>query len=140
MPFAALAAFDRIVGLDLTEVSIDCSLHKAPYGDEGIGKNPTDRAELGWKWSVGVDRHGLPIGWAIDGANRNDVKLLEPTLDSIAAHGLFVDVDTMYLDRGYDYPKIRRQLNAAGLDDFVMQRRRQHGDADRPMAMRLGLR
>jgi len=136
----ALAAFDKIVGLDLSEVSIDGSLHKAPYGGEGTGRNPTDRAKLGWKWSVGVDLHGVPIGWAIDGANRNDVKLLEPTLDSIAAHGLLDDVDTMHLDRGYDYPKIRRQLKAAGLDDLVIQRRRQPGDADRPMPMRLGLR
>ena len=136
----ALAAFDKIVGLDLSEVAIDGSLHKAPYGGEGTGRNPTDRAKLGWKWSIGVDVHGVPIGWAIDGANRNDVKLLEPTLDAIAAHGLLVDVDTMHLDRGYDYPKIRRQLNAAGLDDLVIQRRRRPGDVDRPMPMRLGLR
>jgi transposase len=136
----ALAAFDKIIGLDLTEVSIDGSLHKAPYGGEGTGKNPTDRAKLGWKWSIGVDLHGVPIGWAIDGANRNDVKLLEPTIEAIAARGLLVDVDTMHLDRGYDYPKIRRQLNAAGLDDLVIQKRRKPGEADRPMPMRLGLR
>jgi len=136
----ALAAFDKIIGLDLTEVSIDGSLHKAPYGGEGTGRNPTDRAKLGWKWSVGVDLHGVPIGWAIDGANRNDVKLLEPTLDAIAAHGLLADVDTMHLDRGYDYPKIRRQLNAAGLDDLVIQRRRRPGEENKPIPMRLGLR
>ena len=75
----ALAAFDRIVGLDLSEVALDGSLHKAPYGGEGTGPNPTDRAKCGWKWSVAVDRHGIPIGWTIDGANRNDVRLLEPT-------------------------------------------------------------
>ena len=136
----ALAAFDKIIGLDLSEVSIDGSIHKAPYGGEGTGPNPTDRAKLGWKWSVGVDLHGVPIGWAIEGANRNDVRLLEPTLDAIAARGLLVDVDTMHLDRGYDYPKIRRQLNAAGLDDLVIQRRRRPGDTDKPMPMRLGLR
>jgi transposase len=28
----ALAAFDRIIGLDLDDVAIDGSLHKAPYG------------------------------------------------------------------------------------------------------------
>jgi putative transposase len=28
----ALAAFDRIIGLDLSEVAVDGSLHKAPYG------------------------------------------------------------------------------------------------------------
>lgn len=48
----ATAACDRIVGLDLTEVSLDGSLHKAPCGGEGTGPNPTDRAKLGWKWSV----------------------------------------------------------------------------------------
>jgi putative transposase len=43
-------------------------LHKAPYGGEGIGPNPTDRVKLGWKWSVASERHGIPLGWAIDGA------------------------------------------------------------------------
>jgi transposase len=59
----ALAAFDRIVGLDLDDVAVDGSLHKAPYGGEGTGPNPTDRAKLGWKWSVAAERHGIPVGW-----------------------------------------------------------------------------
>lgn len=33
----ALAAYDRIMGLDLSEVSIDGSRHKAPCGGEGTG-------------------------------------------------------------------------------------------------------
>jgi transposase len=136
----AIAAFDKIIELDLTEVSIDGSLHKAPYGGEGTGRNPTDRAKLGWKWSVGVEAHGVPIGWAIDGANRNDVKLLGPTIDDIAAGGHLDHVETLHLDRGYDFPKIRRELNAAGLHDLVIQRRRRPGDEDKPMPMRLGLR
>lgn len=136
----AIAAFDRIIGLDLSEVAIDGSLHKAPYGGEGTGKNPTDRAKLGWKWSIGVDRHGVPLGWAIDGANRNDVRLLGPTIEAIHAAGLLDDVDTMHLDRGYDYPKIRAELNAAGLKDLVIQRRRKPGEEHVPMPMRLGLR
>ncbi len=37
----ALAAFDRIIGLDLGDVALDGSLHKAPYGGEGTGPNPT---------------------------------------------------------------------------------------------------
>jgi len=104
----AMAAFDRIIGLDLSEVSIDGSLHKAPYGGEGTGPNPTDRGKLGWKWSVASERHGVPIGWAIDGANRNDVRMLEPTIEAVAAVGLLVDVDTLHLDRGYDYPCVKR--------------------------------
>lgn len=119
----AVAAFDRIIGLDLSEVSIDGSLHKAPYGGEGTGPNPTDRGKLGWKWSVAVDANGIPIGWVIDGANRNDIKLLGPTLDAVATNGLLVDIETLHLDRGYDYPVIRRQLTSLGIDDHVIQQR-----------------
>lgn len=135
----AVAAFDRILGLDLSEVAIDGSLHKAPYGGEGTGPNPTDRAKRGWKWSIGVDRHGIPLGWTIDGANRNDVRMLAPTLDDIAANGWLDEIDTVHLDRGYDYPKIRRQLADAGLEDHVIQRRREPGDTA-PKSLRLGLR
>jgi transposase len=135
----AEAAFDRIIGLDLTEVAIDGSLHKAPYGGEGTGPNPTDRGKRGWKWSIGVDRHGIPIGWSIDGANRNDVRMLGPTIDAIRANGWLDEIDTTHLDRGYDYPKIRRELAVAGLDDHIIQRRRQPGD-NRPKSITLGLR
>ena len=94
---------------------LDGSLHKAPYGGEGTGPNPTDRGKLGWKWSVAVDRHSshsIPIGWTIDGANRNHVRMLEHTLDDIAAGGLLVDVDTLHLDRGYDSGAVRDRLAA----------------------------
>ncbi|MCY3892222.1 MAG: transposase [Acidimicrobiaceae bacterium] len=84
----ALDAFDRVIGLDLDVVAVDGSIHKAPCGGEGTGKSPVDRGKLGWKWSVAVERHGIPLGWAADGANRNDVVLLEPTLDAVAATGL----------------------------------------------------
>jgi len=119
----ATAAFDRIIELDLDDVSLDGSLHKAPYGGEGTGPNPTDRAKLGWKWSVAVDHHGVPIGWVIDGANRNDIKLLIPTLETVAKTGLLADIDTLHLDRGYDYPVVRRQLAELGLVDLDIQRR-----------------
>jgi hypothetical protein len=66
-----LAAFDRIVGLDLTAVALGGSRRKAGSG-EGNGPNPTGRGKLGWKCPVAVDR--VSIGWTIDGANRNDVR------------------------------------------------------------------
>jgi len=135
----AMAAFDRIIGLDLSEVSIDGSLHKAPYGGEGTGPNPTDRGKLGWKWSVASERHGVPIGWAIDGANRNDVRMLEPTIEAVAAVGLLVDVDTLHLDRGYDYPVVRDRLAVFGLDDVSIQRRGTK-EPGKQQPVRLGLR
>jgi len=68
----ALDSYDKIIGLDLSDVALDGSLHKSPAGGEGTGKNPTDRAKLGWKWSIVTDKNGIPFGFAADGANRND--------------------------------------------------------------------
>jgi transposase len=135
----ALHAYDRIIGLDLGEVALDGSLHKAPCGGEGTGTNPTDRAKLGWKWSVAVDAHGIPIGWAIDGANRNELNLLGPTLDDVARVGLLGEIDTLHLDRGYDYPKTRAQLAGYGLDDLNIQHRAKRG-ATPKKPLQLGLR
>jgi transposase len=135
----ALAAYDRIIGLDLSEVALDGSLHKAPCGGEGTGKSPVDRGKLGWKWSVAADATGIPIGIAIDGANRNDVKLLAPTLDDVDANGLLFEIETLHLDRSYDYPKIRAELAQMGLSDVVIQRRGTKGVAAKGQ-LTLGLR
>jgi transposase len=96
----AIAAYDKIIGLDLSEAMLDGSQHKAPTGGEGSGKNPADRGKLGWKWSLISDRAGIPVGWASEGANRHDSVLFEPTLAAAAARGLLVDVETLHLDRG----------------------------------------
>ena len=136
----AMAGFDRIIGLDLDNVAIDGSLHKAPYGGEGTGPNPCDRAKLGWKWSVAADGHRLPIGWAIDGANRNDLRLLQPTLDAFEATGLHHDIGTLHLDRGYDYPKTRAELAARGLTDLDVQKRGTKPAPGSPHRLTLGLR
>jgi transposase len=136
----AMAAYDRIIGLDLSEVALDGSIHKAPCGGEGTGRSPVDRAKLGWKWSIATDANGIPVGWAIGGANRNDVTLLQPTLADVARAGLLVEIETLHLDRGYDYPKTRRELEAMGLDDLNIQRRKPRGAPPVKQPMRLGLR
>jgi transposase len=123
----ALAAYDRIIGLDLTDVAVDGSQHKAPAGGEGTGRNPTDRGKLGWKWSVLTDRNGIPIGWAIDGANRHDSVLLPATLVAAARRGLLEDVETIWLDRGYDSGTVRAELAASGVDDAVIAKKRKAG-------------
>lgn len=59
---------------------------------------------MGWKWSVASEEgHGIPVGWAIDGANGSDIRMLQLTLDVVVAAGLLADIDTLHLDRGYDY-------------------------------------
>jgi len=134
------AGYDRIIGLDLSYVAIDGSIHKAPCGGEGTGKSPVDRAKLGYKWSVAVDARGIPIGVAIDSANRNDLKLLEPTLDAVAATGLLADIELLTLDRGYDYPVVRTRLAGYGLTELDIQKRGSKPPPGTPHRITLGLR
>lgn len=68
------------------------------------------------------------------------LKLLGPTLDDVERIGLLGEIETLRLDRGYDYPKIRAQLAGLGLDDLNIQRRRKHGDTPTKQPLRLGLR
>ncbi len=136
----AIAGYDRIIGLDLSEVAVDGSLHKAPCGGEGTGPNPTDRAKIGWKWSVATDLLGIPIGWVIDGANRNDSILLEPTLQAVADRGLLLDVQTLHLDRGYDSNLTIERCHGLGLTDIVCAKKKTKGDTKKKKPLTLGLR
>jgi transposase len=136
----ALAAYDKIIGLDLTEVALDGSLHKSPAGGQGTGKNPTDRGKLGWKWSILTDRAGIPIGVAIDGANRNDSALLALTIDDAAAKGLLGDIETIWLDRGYDSKATLERLKERHLTDAVIAKRRKRGDPEPKKTQPMGLR
>jgi len=136
----AIAGFDKVIGLDLSDVSVDASLHKAPCGGEGTGPNPTDRGKTGWKWSVATDTNGVPIGWVSDGANRHDSILLAPTLDDIARRGLLCDIETIWLDRGYDSAITRSRLAERRIDDAVIAKKRKRGSAEGPKHQPMGLR
>jgi hypothetical protein len=125
----AIAGYDRIIGLDLSEVAVDGSLHKPPCGGDGTGPNPTDRAKTGWKWSVATDRFGIPLGWTTDGANRHDSILLEPTLQAVADRGLLGDIGTLPLDRGYDCAMTTSRCSQLGLTDGVCAKKRAKGAA-----------
>ncbi len=136
----ALAGYDRIVGLDLSECSVDGSQHKAPTGGDGTGPNPVDRGRSGWKWSLFADRNGIPLGWVTDGANRNDCVLLAPTLATVADRGLLTDAETLHLDRGYDNGIVRHLVAALGIDDLVCSRLRPRGTGTPKKLVPLGMR
>jgi len=136
----AIKAFDKVIGLDLSEVSVDGSLHKAPMGGEGTGPNPTDRGKTGWKWSIATDANGVPIGWVSEGANRNDSILLAPTLDDVKERGLLADVETLWLDRGYDSELTRTRLNERGITDAMIAKKRKRGSTTGTKHQPMGLR
>jgi hypothetical protein len=119
----ARSGCNRIIGLDLSFVAVDGSIHKAPCGGGGTGKSPVDRAKLGHKWSVTADANGIPIGVAIAGANRNDLRLLEATLGSIITNELLDHIELLGLNRCYDFPVIRERLAGYDLTEIEIQKR-----------------
>jgi len=136
----AIAAYDRVVGLALSDCSVDASLQKAPRAGEGAGPSPVDRGKRGWKWSLFADANGIPVGWVAAPANRNDCTLLEPTLAAADARGLLEECDTLHLDRGYDNGVVRGVVAAAGIDDLVCSKVRPRGDGALKKLVPLGMR
>lgn len=74
------------------------------------GPNPTDRAKKGVKRSLLTEGHGVPIGLAVEGANRNDFKMARATLESIPVERpqpTAEEPQGLCLDKGYDYNEVR---------------------------------
>jgi hypothetical protein len=120
----ALEAYDKVVGLDLAELAIDTSEHKAPMGGGGTAPAYRDRHKMGWKWSLATEGAGIPVAWVVDAANRHDTKLLDETFDALDARGYELEVQMVHLDRGYDYFVTRDDLAEAGLEAQIPRRRR----------------
>jgi hypothetical protein len=59
---AVLEAYDRFIGLELSEVAVDCCITKAQCGGQKAGRSPVDRGKRGIKRSTAVDGEGIPIG------------------------------------------------------------------------------
>ena len=95
----ALESYDRIIGLELFEVAIECCITKAPRGGQKAGKSPVDRGKQGIKRSVAVDAEGIPPGVIAAPANRHDLPLLSETLDAV---GELPEQASVHLDRAYD--------------------------------------
>ena len=117
-------AYDRIVGLELEEVAVDCCITKAPCGGEKAGRSPVDRAKRGIKRSVAVDAKGIPLGVVTAAANRHDSPLLAQTLDAARSVGLLPEGAIIHLDRGYDSEATREKLRARGLIAEISQKGR----------------
>ncbi len=88
-----------------------------------------------------MDGNGIPIGWAIAPANRHDSKLVEPTLDVLTRSGLIGDIDTIYLDKGYDYRFVDDLVAQVGIHDAVIVRKRKpHEPTNAPRPWRIDRR
>jgi transposase len=116
-----LDAYDRIIGLVLTDLSVDCCITKAPCGGEVAGRSPVDRGKQGRKRSLAVDAAGIPLGMVAAPANRHDAPLLMPTLDAVR---LTDGAMTIHLDRGDDFAVTRQHLAQRGVTAAVARKGR----------------
>ena len=57
----ALESYDRMIGLELFDVSVDGCITKAPCGGHKSGRSPVDRGKRGVKRSTMVDANGIPL-------------------------------------------------------------------------------
>lgn len=110
-----LDAYDWMIGLELSDIAVDCCITKAPCGGEKAGRSPVDRGKQGIKRSVVVDANGIPLGTIAAPANRHDSSLLEQTLDTLEVVGELPERMSVHLDRGYDSKSTRQKLHLRGL-------------------------
>jgi transposase len=110
-----LDSYDRMIGLDLSDVAVDGCITKAPCGGQKAGKSPVDRGKQGIKRSTVVDANGIPLGAIAAPANRHDSPLLEETLDTMEVLGELPERVSAHLDRGYDSKATREKLEIRGL-------------------------
>ena len=111
-------AYDRMIGLDTSHVALDGSDQLAPCGGVGTAVGPAHKGRLGWKWCAAVEAAGIPLGWTIDGANRNDYAMLQPTLDVIIANPATAQIGTLHLDRGFGYPSLPDRLDGYPIEQL----------------------
>lgn len=67
----------------------------------------------------------MPIGLAVDGANRHDMKLVIRTLESMVAlrpEATQEQPQGMCLDKGYDYDQVRETLKEFGFTAHIQSR------------------
>ena len=72
-----------------------------------------------------TEANGLPIGLAVAGANRNDMKLVRMTIDSIPVDRpkpTREQPQGMCMDKGYDYEKVRETVREFGFTAHMRSR------------------
>jgi transposase len=117
-----IGVYDRLIGLELSDVAVDCCITKAPCGGEKAGRNPVDRGKQGIKRSSVVDAEGIPLGIVVAPANRHDSPLLGESLDALEALGELPDRANIHLDRAYDSEASRDCLKDRGLTAVISEK------------------
>jgi putative transposase len=134
-----LVAYEALKGIDWEWLAMDSAMTKAPLGGKKVGKNPTDRGKIGTTRSVLTEGGGVPIGLAVEGANRNDFKMARATITSIPITRPEPTPDRpqgMCLDKGYDFDEVRDLLAEFGFTAHIRAR----GEEAKALKQELGFK
>lgn len=82
----------------------DGVMGKSRFCGDKRGPNPTDRAKMGTKKHLLVEQQGGPLALVVEGANVNDHKLLEATIEAVVIERPDPGEVTQHLclDKAYD--------------------------------------
>ena len=119
--------------LDHDTAIIDSVQVRAVGGGEETGPSPVDRRKPGTKYTLMVDRNGVPLAIRLAGANRSDQQEILPIIkeDFPEVGGKPGRPHTkpaeVYADAGYDSETTRKVLRCLGMKPFIRKRGMDHG-------------
>ena len=118
--------------LDMDTVIIDSTQVRAFGGGDQTGPSPVDRRKKGTKYTLLVDKHGVPLVIRSAAANRSDQLEILPTVIEYPSVGgkpgrPKTHPRELYADAGYDCEATRSILRYLGIEPFIRKRGSTHG-------------
>lgn len=118
--------------LHLETAIIDSTQVRAFGGGDATGPSPVDRRKKGTKFTLLVDRDGVPLVIRAAPANRSDHSEILPTVASFPAvpgkpGRPRTHPDKLYGDAGYDCEATRTVLRWLGIEPHIRHRNDKHG-------------
>lgn len=122
----------QLGALDPSLMIIDSTQTRAVGGGDNTGPSPVDRRKKGTKFTLIVDRHGVPVVIRAAPSNRSDHDELIPAVESIPEIGgkpgrPKTHPDDLYADAGYDSDPHRAVLRFIGIRPHIRYRNSEHG-------------
>lgn len=118
--------------LDLKTTIVDTTQVRAFGGGDATGPSPVDRRKKGTKYTLLVDRGGVPLLIRAVAANRSDHLEILPAVVSFPSVGgkpgrPLTHPKKLYADAGFDCEATRSILRWLGIEPHIRHRNDQHG-------------
>jgi transposase len=128
-----ILSFMNAEGLLHPEIAIiDTAQVRAFGGGDETGPSPVDRRKKGTKFTLVVDRDGVPLVLSAAPANRSDHAVIVPAVNDIPTVGgkpgrPVQHPHELYADAGFDSQATRDILRWLGIEPHIRRSREPHG-------------